>query len=297
MQGRPCDIAPYVRRILPNVLQCWGCAVASQSLFGNGTNGAKGRMKTVVDIAGDVDGAVLPCADSPYEHRSLFGDLTVFEYEQTRSRMIQGVSEAGDLRVIRSTLERPADYADRRATARRKLQLKESECAVLILPPADASGAGFTAVWAALLVAQIHANTRILIPELGETSRRLRALVAATKFDQLLTREQAATNWGDALVACDVGIQLHSPWGGVCGVTELLSIGHSVVIFDAPIAREWSDLPGRMYTCDHAAPKPAAAALLLAVDAWRERCDAAPSSAMGFRGQYARLYEELLSHG
>lgn len=286
LEARPCEIRARIEQHQPDILHCWGCTLSFTP-----------RLPMIVDIGGDSDTFALPCADSTGLWQ-LPGAATRIVVSSEVSRQKLRMREPRDRSVhrIASAVEPVADAAMMRADARKRLMLREEQCSVLVLPPADAKGAGFTAVWASLLVAQIHKNLRIILPELRPDSSRLRALIAATKFEHLLAAEPSGIDWMRLLHAADVGIQLHTPLCGTSGVDELRHLGRPIVTTCASAIEETDG--GPVLPCDQSRPKPAAAALLRAVDHWSSHPPAIPSTTPEFVAQYARLYAEILSeHG
>lgn len=280
----PRELQAEIRRLRPDIVQCWGCTLAVDP-----------PGETVIDVGGDPDTLVLPCADSPGQYRLPSPSAhIVTSCHALQHRLVESGQPFASVHRIASTLAHLNDTAIVRNQARSRLSLEETHCGVLVLPPADAHAAGFTAVWAALLVAQIHKTLRIILPELGADSDRLRALVAATKFEHLLAVPSAGMDWMSLLHAADVGIQLHAPLCGASGLDELRSLGRPVVTPSDYTVDSVTD-GGPVFRCERREPKPAAAALLQAVDHWAARTAAGSCTVPEFAAEYMHRYAQILS--
>ncbi|MBL8880128.1 MAG: hypothetical protein JNG88_13500, partial [Phycisphaerales bacterium] len=253
------ELIARIAALEPDIVQCWGC-VFETPLADALAN------RVVFDIAGDGDSLVAPCCDSRGAWASPHAGVVIVEWGD---RLRDSASTAMlTTRVIRSIMAGTSNASARRGVARRSLNLSDQHCGVLILPPAHARSAGFTAVWAALLVAQIHKNVRIVIPAMGTHSDRLRELIRSTKFDHLLTVVADFADWNDLFIASDIGIQMHTPLTGSNGLSEMVSAGRRVVALGEPAARGTCGNSAAAFFAEEQSPKAGAAALLRAVDEW-----------------------------
>jgi hypothetical protein len=219
-------------------------------------------------------------------------------------RLLQAGAQSDETVVIREAADFGAVKRARGAVVRAELGLSPADTIVLVLPPVLRTSGAFCATWATLVLQQVRANVRLVVPGRGREVRRIGRLADSVRLREAARFDGGRFTPAELLSAADLAVYTPPADAPVTGLVWAMAAGVPIVASAVPAVAELLAHGHNAWLCHADDPKDIARRMLQALEQPAEsRRHAETARAQAFKAfgrqrvveQYRRAYANLLA--